>query len=351
MLHLNDRAWKEFAFEQLFIVKRGQSVYKQYMKHGNIPYVSASASNNGITDYVDKPNRAANMISLAYDGSVGSAFYQNTPWFASEKIVSLELKNYTLTRYIAMFLCRVIHNQKDKYNYAYKWSVGIRMMRSKILVPVTDEGKPDYDFMGQYIKEREESLKQNFNNFVDVEFSAPLTPLEKKKWKAFNLISDEMFYIDEVKTFKSTALVEKNGLLDIVGATSKNNGNVGFLPKQYADYLTKGNCICLIKTGQGSVGDAVYKNGSFVPSNNVCVIRSSWLNKYNGMFIVAEINKQADRYSYGYIRNNPRIRKEQLMLPTTDSGQPDYNYMEQYIKAIMFRKYKNYLEYQNCLTP
>ena len=85
MLHLNDRAWKEFTFEQLFIIKRGQSVYKQYMNHGNIPYVSASASNNGITDYVDRPNRAANMISLAYDGSVGSAFYQNTPWFASEK--------------------------------------------------------------------------------------------------------------------------------------------------------------------------------------------------------------------------------------------------------------------------
>lgn len=55
------------------------------MKRGSIPYVSASASNNGITDYVDKPNREANMISLAYDGSVGSAFYQNTPWFACEK--------------------------------------------------------------------------------------------------------------------------------------------------------------------------------------------------------------------------------------------------------------------------
>ncbi len=122
------------------------------MKRGSIPYVSASASNNGITDYVDKPNREANMISLAYDGSVGSAFYQNTPWFASEKIVSLELKDYSLNRYVAMFLCRVIHNQKDKYNYAYKWSVGIRMMRSKILLPITADGQPDYAFMEQYIK-------------------------------------------------------------------------------------------------------------------------------------------------------------------------------------------------------
>lgn len=64
----------------------------------------------------------------------------------------MELKDYSLNRYIAMFLCRVIHIQKDKYNYAYKWSVGIRMMRSKILLPITNDGSPDYAFMEQHIK-------------------------------------------------------------------------------------------------------------------------------------------------------------------------------------------------------
>ncbi len=169
--------------------------------------------------------------------------------------------------------------------------------------------------------------------------------LSDREWKSFNLIDDNMFYIDDVKTFKSTAEVLDDGVLDIVGATSKNNGNVGFLPKKYKDYLIKGNCICLIKTGQGSVGDAVYKQGEFVPSNNVCVIRSSWLNKYNGLFIVTEINKQAGRYSYGYIRNNIRIRKEQLLLPMTENGTPDYYFMETYIKEREAQKRKEYLDY------
>ena len=169
--------------------------------------------------------------------------------------------------------------------------------------------------------------------------------LSDREWKSFNLIDDNMFYIDDVKTFKSTAAVLDDGVLDIVGATSKNNGNVGFLPKKYKDYLIKGNCICLIKTGQGSVGDAVYKQGEFVPSNNVCVIRSSWLNKYNGLFIVTEINKQAGRYSYGYIRNNTRIRKEQLLLPITENGTPDYYFMETYIKEREAQKRNEYLDY------
>ena len=175
--------------------------------------------------------------------------------------------------------------------------------------------------------------------------------LNDREWKAFNLIDDNMFYIDEVKTFKSTALVESDGVFDIVGATSKNNGNVGFLPKQYANYLINGNCICLIKTGQGSVGDAVYKQGAFIPSNNVCVIRSSWLNRHNGIFIVAEINKQADRYSYGYIRNNSRIRKEQLMLPITNNGQPDYAFMEQYIREQEDKLKQKYICQSELETP
>ena len=33
------------------------------------------------------------------------------------------------------------------------------------------------------------------------------------------------------------------------------------------------------------------------------------------------------------------------MLPVTDSGDPDYEYMEQYAKNMMLRKYKKYLTF------
>ena len=35
------------------------------------------------------------------------------------------------------------------------------------------------------------------------------------------------------------------------------------------------------------------------------------------------------------------------MLPVTDDGAPDYEYMEQYAKNLMLRKYKQYLSYLN----
>lgn len=39
------------------------------------------------------------------------------------------------------------------------------------------------------------------------------------------------------------------------------------------------------------------------------------------------------------------VKREQVMLPTTDKGEPDYSYMEQYSKNLMFRKYKQYLTF------
>ena len=33
------------------------------------------------------------------------------------------------------------------------------------------------------------------------------------------------------------------------------------------------------------------------------------------------------------------------MLPVTDDSAPDYEYMEQYAKNLMLRKYKQYLSY------
>ncbi len=341
MLSLNDRAWKEFTFEQLFIVKRGQSVYKQYMKRGNIPYVSASASNNGITDYVDKPNRAANMISLAYDGSVGSAFYQNTPWFASEKIVSIELKDQPLNRYIAMFLCRVIHNQKDKYNYAYKWSVGIRMMRSKILVPITDDGQPDYAFMEQYIREREDKLKQKYIDFIgdNYDIGGVLPSLENKAWAVFNL--KDLFDIIQ----RGKRLVREHqqaGTMPYVSSTAMNNGIDGFIS---TERTTREFSNCLTIANSGSVGSSFYQPSKFIASDHITHLKNDSYTMYVYLFIATMTKRMSEKYNFNREINDYRISKEKILLPTTDEGSPDYEYMEQYIKAVMFGKYKKYLEY------
>ena len=44
------------------------------MAIGDVPYVSTTRENNGITAYVSESNRKGNLITLAYDGSIGACF-------------------------------------------------------------------------------------------------------------------------------------------------------------------------------------------------------------------------------------------------------------------------------------
>ena len=40
-----------------------------------------------------------------------------------------------------------------------------------------------------------------------------------------------------------------------------------------------------------------------------------------------------------------RMKTLDLLLPVNDSGEPDYEYMEQYAKNMMLRKYKQYMTF------
>lgn len=48
-----------------------------------------------------------------------------------------------------------------------------------------------------------------------------------------------------------------------------------------------------------------------------------------------------------YKFNAERMANTRIMLPVTDDGAPDYEYMELYVKKLMIRKYKQYLSYMD----
>ena len=169
--------------------------------------------------------------------------------------------------------------------------------------------------------------------------------LENKRWESFCTVQNNMYQFVKCKTLTTTDLDGEEGILDIVGATTKNNGNVFFANKKYKEYEINKNVICLIKTGQGSVGKAVYKGNNFIPSNNVAVLTKNNLNIYTGLFTTTLINKCSDRYSYGYIRNDKRIQRERNMYPISDNKEIDWDFIEQYTKSLRNKKIKDYKKY------
>ncbi|MBS7021091.1 MAG: restriction endonuclease subunit S [Firmicutes bacterium] len=161
-------------------------------------------------------------------------------------------------------------------------------------------------------------------------------------WQTFKV--KELFTIEKCKCSKVADL--KSGNVPYVGATNRNNGVIKFI-KYDEKLITKGNCIAFICDGDGSVGYSIYKSEDFIGSTTVKVGRNKKLNKYNAQFIVGALDKNRSIYSYGYKRNEPRLKNETILLPANKDGEADFDLMEEIVKNIRHNKileYNNYAE-------
>lgn len=145
--------WHKFKYPEIFEMTRGKGGSATAAKNnpGQNPYVGASDDNNGVTQYTSlDTTEPANRITVANNGSVGAAFYQSRPFLASSDVTVLKVKNKELTPALAVFLITLIRQEGEKVNYGRKWGI-TRMKESDILLPILEDGSPDWDLMESYI--------------------------------------------------------------------------------------------------------------------------------------------------------------------------------------------------------
>ena len=339
----SDKQWRAFFIEEIFDIFPGRRLTKAEMIAGDTPFIGASDSNNGVTAFVGNVNDSAdeNFLSVSYNGSVCECFYQPYRCLCSDDVKRFHLKNHAGNKYIYLFLANAIKQQKTKYNYGYKFNEA-RMRRQKIILPVNDDGSPDFEFMEAYIQKIEAEQLQRYRDFVQAVDAAPVEPLNQKRWRPF-LVSD-LFRLESGKCSQANRLEPDERGIPYIGATNRNNGVLGFV-KPVEKLIQRGNCIAFIKQGEGSVGYSVYKKEDFIASTSVALGYADFLNEYVGLFITTVADKVRGRYSYNYPRSEARLRREQLMLPVNDDGEPDFDYMAAYMKNIIAAKYRKYLDY------
>lgn len=172
-LALDTSNWRFFRFDEIFNICKGFYNKKpEHIPDGDIPFIGATDSNNGVTSYstieiIEKTSKTGdsnnapldekvfdgNCITVSNNGSIGYAFYQENRFTCSHDVNPLYLKNHTLNKYIAMFLCSIIEVERYRWTYGRKWRPA-RMPSSLIKLPITKNGDPDWDFMEKYIKSR-----------------------------------------------------------------------------------------------------------------------------------------------------------------------------------------------------
>ena len=161
---VDTREWKPFAIGELFDVVKGKRLTKAEMKPGNIRFIGSSASNNGCTAMIDKNQHSGNTITVCYNGSVGETFYQNQPFVASDD-VNVLCPKFAMNQQIALFIAPLIKSASSRYDYIDKWKKET-MEADKILLPVDQNGDPDWFYMEEYMKMVQEKTEDTLNQFV-----------------------------------------------------------------------------------------------------------------------------------------------------------------------------------------
>lgn len=165
---LDVKEWGHFLIPDVFPgIQRGKRLKNADHVPGVIPYVSSTANNNGVDDYVEATagtRSFSNCISLANSGSVGTAFYEPFEFVASDHVTSL--KREGTSKFVYLFLATTIERQGSNFNFNREIN-DARIKKMQVMLPVTDEGKPDYEYMEQYAKNMMLKKYEQYLAFID----------------------------------------------------------------------------------------------------------------------------------------------------------------------------------------
>ena len=353
-LKLTDVEWGEFFIggsNGLFDItstKSGIDKNKLNIDVGLIPYITRTDMQNGINMFItDKQNNRynideGNVITIGLDTQ--TVFYQPTAFYTGQNIQVLRNKN--LNKYTAMFIIPSIKIQMQKFNWGGNGATLGRLNRTRLVLPINSQGQPNWQFMEDYIKQEQKQQAQKIIDYYErklVELAGDVVGLDKVEWKTFKL--GDIFDL-VTKSSKGLNHLEKNTSdgISYVGATNRNNGVLDFV-KRKENLIYSGNAIAFIRNGEGSMGYSVYKKEDFIASQDITAGYNQYLNEYNAKFITTIADQVRGKYNFGYKRNQERLKRETLVLPSDKKGNPNFQYMSDFVKKLELDKVQEVLEY------
>ena len=337
---LSDVKWKEFAVDALFDISGSKTTPKNRLENignGKYPYVTTQTTSNGQAGYFNLYTEKGKVLTV--DSAVaGFTTYQANNFSASDHVEILTPK-FQINKHVALFLTVQFNkNNQKKFSYGYK-ACQDRLRKTSIILPVNSKGEPDYEFMEEYIKEREAKLKEQYKNHVKArvaELTKEINPAQK--WDDF-FISDIFTSIQRGK--RLTKEKQTIGKIPYVSSTSLNNGVDNFIGNDTGVRIFQD---CLSLANSGSVGSCFYEPFKFVASDHVTHLKNNY-SKYTYLFLACLLNRLSEKYNFNREINDDRISREKILLPVTPKGEPDYTYMENYMKYLEQKKLLEYLNY------
>lgn len=163
--------------------------------------------------------------------------------------------------------------------------------------------------------------------------------LSDRDWKEFFL--EDIFSVGSGKRLTNADKID--GTRPFIGATDNMNGVTGFVNNENSSL--DNNVLGVNYNGAPCIGFYHPYECIFTDDVKRLHLKNHEDNQYVLLFFKTIILQQKNKYCYGYKFNERRMLRQIIVVPVDDNDEPDYQFMEDYMKELMTAKRKQYQEY------
>lgn len=305
-----------------------------------LPALTAGIENQGLNNYVpyDDATVLKNVISISANGAnTGATFYQSNEFTVLQDAYAIQWdyadRSLTDNQYLFITSCIA----KTVYgNYEWTNKAGWEKIKNNIIMlPESDSGSIDFDFMESFIAELEAERVAELSAYLTVsgldnyelssEEESVLKNFQSIKWDTYNL---ERLFGKSTRGKRLKGDDRIAGTLPFVTAGESSEGISAYISNDVEVFEKNTTTIDMF-------GSAKYRNYKYGADDHVAVVHTESVPMKSSIFLTAAIHKAAHtgKFDYGHNFYAKDADALDIQLPTID-GNPDYDTMTILISAV-----------------
>ena len=332
--------WGEYKLGTLFDIKNTLSFNTDKLVAGTeYDYVTRTSINQGIlqtTGFINEENCnesgtwSLGLLSMDF-------FYRHNRWYAGQFVRKVKPK-ILIPEKAVPFFSAILNKQKPILLSVLVRNVDETFKKIPIELPITSEGKIDFDFMEAFIAELEAERVAELSAYLTVSgldncelSSDEMTMIER--YKEQQIPFSEFEFIKIFNNIKQGRRLKKDdqlpGNVPFVMSGTTNTGVVGYISNPVAQFPKNSITVDIF-------GNSFFRNYDFGAGDDTGVYWNTEkeYSKTCMLFFTAAMEKALQgKYSYGKKLRSSQSLHFKMQLPTKD-GKPDYDTMATLISAV-----------------
>ena len=277
-------------------------------------------------------------------------FYRNKPWYAGQFVRKI-IPKFDLSRGSILFLTTILNKQKKVLLSVLVRDVDEVFKNIKIKLPINSDSEIDFEFMESFVAELEAERVAELEAYLaaaslkDYELTAAelsaLSKFENYNWGEFRI--GDLFeklsakFLGKGDKFKAVSKIKTTEFfVPIVYCKFGDNGIMYWAKKN--DFETYKNVISIVYNGAIAAGKV------YAQPHETGILAESYFIKFKNREIDFKVNLFFQcvlekvlypKYSRDYLATwDNKVENDVISLPITDNDEIDFEFMNNFIKAI-----------------